>query len=1291
MKRYLKYIFIALTATIVAASCIEEMQLEQPVTQRDELTLVPRVKSFTNQYVTKAGYSSAETKISRLAVLVFNSDGNLVHLQEAENATSVMLNKSMLNTPAQSSKLASSTLVMIANVELDDITKADGTSIRDNKGGLTLVGLNDYSLTFDEAQTVVSDLGEDFTGFPMVGTRSGVNLSPSNEPAAALEVPLQILFAKINFSISVEAGTENQNITSPSFSLGGYSVHNVSQATSYTPPTGATLSTAYAYKEEGYVGEATGTASLNGPPVTFTLYVAESRFLHNSDLTGIYPSADWLNTTTYDHLKQQYKPVVADLATGLPGPGLATYVTLKGTYLDYRGAQWNVNYDVYLGKDNHSNFEVDRNSEYTNHITIKGIRNNSSHNGEGQVWLDHRVDVSATTDNAANVTITRETLIDAHFEVRPLRVRWDSRQYTGARIYLPTESDGSLINWIGIERFTGSNCQDISLYCHNGELSTGKRRYFTEDLIAELQAITGENGVQSSEDGRKYLNLANDDCAWIYLDENVSFSGNMPASDREASIVVEFIPAEGDPKIEEYKIKQRGLKTVGSYNIESYEEYLHSYDSEDTYTLSTNPIDYTQKGLAWGLDRVKISNDYIVSAAPLSEIDIIVTIDPKDYISWRYDYFHDNDQPSGDTYYKYVKDANSWSTSANRTGLNFTDHAASLAEIKIMDMATIPENAYQYCLSKNKFEVDSDGNTELVIHWYLPDVYELQTILGESLISDIGTDAYYWSSQPSSGGFDARDIPYVGPYLSNLSLIDENTEMARAVSTTLNSIENRDRDEKNRIRCLYSKSGITVEDMSERTPDGVGGHYTFHMKAYNNGRPAFFYEMLEGKEQYPESGTDDFKYKIGDITYPFPSFTKIGTNNPFEFSDQMVDKHNVGHAGFMKNPLSKTNWLPYSGDNSYYSVLNEFNGLTEFEVEEYTDWFGQGQGAFKPIEGDYREDIKVDSLIYKNRVQEQVSGVTLDPLNRMLNIGFSAGTNMSTAPTFYYSEYSDSQTSVKTTYTRRWAVPTYESKQYIPADTDGGRTTVSGEGEASVLLSKSTAEENAKKNAYNDAYAKINITESPNFTYTYKPSYTLLEESESGRIIKTYYYKYKCDIDINWVPKVEPITYYGNADGGGWYDYSEVPKYPIGIINDELRIYSGQTFTVSLNEDYAPDYEITKVKVYYSGGNQIDKKRVDSGLLDDTYTYYARFIESSLGLTHTTQNITGMSYHENENGMGYHQWTGAGKGSVTLVLAEYITKASQTSISYEYTPGIEEHYTKYIIVDRIEVQCKKIE
>lgn len=1350
MKRYFKDIFLALFFVLWAVSCVEELEAPQSVIETDsETILVPRVTGFANQYITRSNsYSSDEAKITRLSILVFNSDGNLLRIQESQNSDPITLNKSMLNSPEQKEKLREATVVMIANLSLVDLKDSSGQSVKVNDT-LTLAGMEKYTCHLKESQTVITNTSAtDFEGFPMIGSKT-VDLIATTDQQEPQVVNLKILYAKINFSISVAEGTENEDVgPGISFQLKGYSVHNVSMATTLAIPgnkgepmydflgnekTGvvaesddATASSSYAYTSTGASGAKTGTIALKSDPkesLTFTFYVSESRYNPSSNLSGIYPSDDWLTIVPdedvenydeskeserngvwhyYDDLIQQYKPKLATADGGLPGIGLATYVLIDGTYTDYRGTVWDVKYKVYLGKDNAQNFHVDRNSQYFNYITIKGIRNNDSYyetddNGnviDENVWIDHRVNVSygdqpdgqGTADDC--VTITRETLIDSHIEVRPLRVKWNEGEYEFAKLYLPTNENGTLVNWIGIERFTGGNNQDGSIYCYNKNgQSTGKRKYFTTSLISDLQTKTGDFGVQTDDNGKKHIILFNGESAWIYFDEN---SG----SARTADIKLEFVSDEGTSVVEVYNVKQRALLSVGGYQIESYEEYLHSYDSEDKYDLSTGPADYTQQGLEWGLAQRKISENVVVSASGLSPL-----LDYKDY---RYDFYHKSDG----SYSLYTDSSGSWAQTAFGSGLEFTDHASTLEGITIIDMGTIPNNAYQYCLSKNKFKEDADGKHTMDIHWYLPDVYEMSDILSESQSGttpvDINPNSYYWSSQPSM-----TDVSYT--VLNTYNLMDEVPDSARVVSI-YNGMKNDLRTSKNRIRCVYSSEGILGVDMSERVPDGIGGNHSFYMKAYNGANDGYFRYMVPTIQPIKDTTVnvnDEFGYEKD--TYPYPT-----KNNHENFDYYVVTKDNQEQVveGFRVDPQNREYWgrTTYYG-STYYELLHYYPGLSQKVLSKF-----YRDDVYKEESDDKTKTETITETKTINLDNKLPSYVGLEPLdrstNRRFNISFSS--NGSPDPQFVYDE--EQQTTTVNTW--NWIRPQYDTTNYTPASGKDILTVTDIDGDSNV----SGYGENSKKEAFKAAYetaiaeAKEKILsdlesrnqEDPGWEIDgnidedidYTPLYWDSDEPDvvyggyNGLFIK--YTTCTVTIDASVPIKkaaTEQTVYIQKSGTGCWSD--ENPGSPQntgeGRTLDEMRIYCGNSFTISLSDEARnAGYEITKVKVYYSGSNSISSSW-------NSYIY-ARFVDSLIAPTPDepvegdgTTHLMGMEYNDNGD-TPTQEWSGNGRQELTLVLVDYNVTANNfwdlVFGRYNYTYTIaKKNLNKYLVVDRIDVKC----
>lgn len=1352
MRRYFKFLTTSLIACVLTIACVNELDLHQPINESEFYTaLVPRVEGFANQYITKSSYETSEQKITKIAILVFNEDGKCIHLQESENGGPITLNKSMLNSPEQSGKLDQATVVMIANIGADKIVNGEKT-IKNNWSSLTFSDLENYSFQYDDAQTIITSLGDGFIGFPMIGA-SKVDLTSTKQQQAAIEVKLKILYAKIKFAISVENGTENEG-SGMSFTLNNYSVFNASKQTKLAVPTNqgeptmsfeefllgqpvsesaqtatvssATESASYAFNNSGKSGSAAGSVSVGGNHISFTFYVSESRFNHGlgiEQLADIYPDG-WTTTSEaedvkdyteddknklngvkyfYDELAQQYKPLLAQSTSGKPAPGLATYVLLNGSYKDYRGEIWNVNYKVYLGKDNSQNFQVDRNSCYTNNIVIKGIRNNDDTDAHGEVWIDHRVDVEIGDANSAadHITITRETLIDSHIEVRPLRVRWGTvngkEEYDVVKLYLPTDGN-KLVDWIGVERFVdGINNQDPSIYCYSNvtssnpvSKSTGKRRYFTDGLIRELQTKEGEYGVQSEDDGRKFIYLHNAQCAWIYFDENNT------TSDRTADITLRFYKPDGKYIDEIYKVKQEGLLSLGSYYVESYEEYLHSYDSEDTYNLSTGPIDYTQQGLSWGLEGEYISKDIVVSAGPRSSWILF-----QGSVDQRYDYFHRQDQPSDDTYYLSTKNENGdWADATAGTGLIFTDRASYNEDITVKDMGTIPDNAYQYCLSKNKFAVDEDGKVTMKVHWYLPDAYEMRAILnGSGNSSDFDTEANYWSSQPS----------YTLPVIQNIGFVGEVPESARAVSSS-GEISDKPRKEKHRIRCIYSPTGVTA-NMDGRTPDGVGGNHTFVMKAYNGSSAGYFNYMLSDATSKESKIFDDFDYN--NSKYPVPTIDNPGD---FDYFTGIVAEDGSLVSGFREDPSLSSNWKVYDAylsSGTYYYELYDYPGLSEYNLVETLTT--SGDRAAKPSNGEYKEDKKIEEIEIRSTLDRTLSGTALKKLDYtkngdMFEVSFGSNVNKDKTPIYTFEEISEG--SLRREIINRWRVPTYPAKSYTPKKEKKEEPfTETGRGVDNAARSKQNAYDNALAAAKEDAKdkalaaAKVKYPENLYDITIVKDDYGTPKTIRQGYFIVFYCeIEISCTLTVSIVPKsVEAVSYFGDAENYGWYKYSDKTKNLDKVETDELRIYSGNSFTISLSDEYKDTYEITKVRVYYSGSYQIS----GGSIWDGGDATYMRFIlddpeiislpksetvekESWLSQPTETLYLPGMGYSDGNNG-GWQEWSGGGRPSVPLTLADYFVTNNVlgNSYTYKYDNDASTGFDKYIVIDKIEVKCTK--
>ena len=1234
MRRYIKYILLSLLTCFVAASCIEELDSPKPVVNSDLTTLVPRVKSFTNQYVTKGAYTNSENNITSLAVLIFGTDGNLIDYQES-NTTSIIINKSKLSTIASAANLETATIMMFANISLADIKDANGTSIT-SAATLNIANIGNYACDLT-GKNIITSLPDDFKGFPMMGVNTSVNLSPATSQQEAIEVSLKILYAKVNFEIKVEDGTENQTLTAgTSFTLNNYKINSASTKTTLIEPEGNTNSGVYTSTENI---STSGTSK-------FTFYVAENRYTHNASLADIYPSGDWLTTTHYDHLKQQYKPAIATASTANGEP---TYVVVNGIYTDYRGTAWTVNYKVYLGKDNHSNFEVDRNSEYTNILTIKGIRNNSSY-GEGDVWIDHRVDVSYAGDGADDcVTITRETLIDSHIEVRPLRVKLNGSRYTEAAIYLPKYPKDGTSNWVQLDEIMGGNNENwIAIENNNGKsnkgrlyLTNGKRKYFTTSLIEELHAESSEIKIDS--EANRYIPLKDGDCAWIYFDENST------SNTRQAKIDVVFSYYEGDKKFsvtESYYVYQTGYHQIGDLKFENYEEYLHSYDSEDNYNLQTSFVDYTQQGLNWGFQSNRVSANMLASPIKLDPIDLLVwKPDPKDYISdeVRYDYFHEDD---GGNYYIYSHDGSTWHDAEFGTGLDFTIRAANAHNLTVTDMGAVPQSAYEYCLSKNKFHEDADGNHSMIVRWYLPDVYELNSLFLDSNTSaDMAKDANYWSSQPSSTDYGLASIGgEIGEALKAYSIKNEVTDKARAVSKS--GAIDITRETVNRIRCFYNTNGESM-DMSERVPSGLGGLIKVPMKAYvsyssaTNNVPGFFSAWLTNIKEQDASTTPsktNHKFPQGESTDYLETFT---LNNVLYYT---------------QNPATSGAWK-YVSQGTIYNTLDEYPGLSSKEIV----W-----SSLDRVEG--TNDKSYTRTVGKSSGQEitsipdndKLAQKPLDHLEKtdILTISFSSGTNTVKAPTYSYRR----EDKTTTTYSQCWIVPTYTSKTVTGSTGSKRDVTVDG----------------ITYNLYNvgDDYEYNGVVH----TITAKKWSILTGKFTLGP--KTYN-------QLGWTYSAGTGGW-GNKNGELGKEDSSSPSTTVDTKYDKLEFFGGNSFTITAKSGY----RIKSIKVNFSDDNNV------KNILGGDWSYRnLRLVVANQSLP-TTSAPAYMSY-SGDGESGWYQWTAPTvteyATSVTLKLVAYTpTSARLRPTSYEYEDaskedGYQSDFETSIVIDSFEIRIEEVD
>ena len=828
--RYARYI-VAFVALILAAACTISDIDDAPIKvagSKNQLQVVGRILQYSDCNVaTRSKKENDEPKVTSMGLALFPIEngviGNCLYY-DFQLGGSIVFIVDRHDEVFKNYDNKQFAMYIFANMQ-----DAEGfpTTAEEGKG---------KSLTYFKncAVTVTSNI-EDVpaNGFPMMGslgdsisandkdggslilkpTSGGTNpdgLPVVNEsPTDNLEIPLKAMYAKFSFTITVTPDQEIVGNKTPRFDITSYRVHNL-------PSTVDTASDTNSDSAVISVSDATepGNYAQGAATATFDFYLPE-RYLspnNNQTINDVLPDA--LKKGTYDttvdkdqngyrdedeRYHQRYKPLlVKDKA--------ATYLTIEGYYTDHQVNTYKVSYDIYLGANNTDDFNIERNTHYINSVTIRGISSSDDQSlNQNGISIDHRVTVEERSLPLI-VNFRREALLDAHYEVRPLRLRslGDATATTATvEILNENKETTNLPDWIRLET-SGS---DENTYITSG-VSAGKRKYFTTDLVTTTLA----NGTSITVNGLS--NTANQ-TVWVYVDENLT------TQSRAAIVRITY-----DGKSDDFKVVQNGLcKVTGAdsgrdYYIEQYEEYLYNYDAEDSFGQTK------YEGMPWGLNGVQLSNKYKSFICDESALT-----------SW-----FNNNKNSIPYYDFYTKKHDDFALDFGGTvreypGLSFTEEIAKNTNsgIEYITMDTQATSAVQYCYSRNK----RNSNGTVDVKWYLPSADELEDFIVPAYSSfEEFQNNYYWTSQPAY----IRNIFYYEYDHSTLNskmtiytfdVYDDNTKYARATKVVSLGNDNYD----------YVKSGL-MNGLTEKPVNFDDDTKRYNSKCQDRG---CFYMMYKWK------------------------------------------------------------------------------------------------------------------------------------------------------------------------------------------------------------------------------------------------------------------------------------------------------------------------------------------------------------------------------------------------------------------------------------------------------------
>ena len=827
MMKFTRYIVVLVSLVVTMCGCVDESEQLTVKTSVDgnTITITGRITAFDDRLVdSRAGKTLEESYTSSMAMAVFPIEEDTDTLGKC--ISYIHRQGTNINFTIDRTKIREAygdiyddqpiAIYLFANMpdlpatmdELDDksfssfMKKAyENSSIRRPQKGFPMVGS-------------LGDKGADGNKFVLIPTEelvdgnTKIKLPELNDiPSDYIPIPLKALYAKFSFDISIQPEQHIPDGATPTFTLESYVLNNV--------PTkvyaGADNNKDSTSVSSDSIITHVGTSVTEGGSLKFDFYLPERFVTPSIDASEYeYPlgenGAPIIGSNVPEknrRYRQRFKPkLVAD-------DQKATYITLNGYYLDHQNHNWKVSYDIYLGEDNYSDFNFKRNTNYVNNVVIRGLKASKDQNvtDSAYVFIDHRVTIDRSLPLIIN--LQRETLLDAHYEVRPLRLRSVGDSGKSATVKILNE-DGSTSSippgWVRLEK-SGATGNHIT----SSGPSKGKRRYFTTDLVTNTLADSISVTVS---------NLTRDNqTVWIYADENPS------TASREAIVRVIYNDSDNSDSLD-YKIVQHGLyKVTGAvsrkdYYIERFEEYLYNFDSEDSYGQ------IKEEGMPWGLEGVQLSKEH--QSFTINE----------DNTSWQ-NYMASNPQIATYDFYTWEQDSlvmkkagiidrekdKRWHEYAGQhfTEDIFTKSQDKSKKVNVLTMKDPASGAVEYCYNRNKR--NADGSIAKV-EWYLPSAGELEEIIvaGYSSFKEF-QDNYYWTSQPAytrnAFYYEYKRIVGLGSKATDtygFVVYEDNTEYARA--TKVNSLGN-DRFE-------AAKSGLNDE------PNEKG---TFNNKVYESGEP----------------------------------------------------------------------------------------------------------------------------------------------------------------------------------------------------------------------------------------------------------------------------------------------------------------------------------------------------------------------------------------------------------------------------------------------------------------------
>lgn len=798
--RRLRNIFAILALLSTASCAVDNIDVPSSTTPaNDVVTVIGRMTRFDDKDVTTRGVKDQdEAKLTSMAMAIFKVnaegdglDGNCVYYQYAADQAELLFTIERGSNYDYDTRYA---MYVFCNMPgMSDDVFGVGSTLEEMMEAFYNVEdidipTNGFPMMGSLGDTFTTTFDNDGKVFILSPRENGELTTPKVDGVTQtlLTIPMKAMYAKVNFTIEVRPDQTIEGNYSPQFTLDGCTVNNVPSKVDFINSTNSESEVL----ADSFSPTVTGNTVASGANrINFTFYLPE-RYLEPATKAADYPypfKNDGKIRGEDSTYMQRYKPQ-------LVGDKKATNVVISGRFRDHQNHHWDVDYTIYLGEDNYGDFNIKRNSEYNNYVTIRGIQTSSDMSDEQDaISIDHRVNVERT--QPAIISLRREVLLDSHFEVRPLRVRASEVEDSNINAVKVEVVNPTTTNWMRLERSFGDGTPDgaptttvngasKSIYIDENpdDAAYGKRRFFTYDLVTGGGTNLGDLAPLNNSTEVILPITDATECCWIYVDEctetgDAVRSGIVKVSYGSLSGTT-FTPANNAnyPDVN-YVINQRKLFEVTGpsghdYHIEYSEEYLYNFDADDNYGQTVFD------GMVWGLEGVQLSYDHEALYFKAKTGDWANGI--VDYFTGAvpayYDFYiksHDEARmadPNQVTLHEYegYNFCNEIITTVNG-GQKDEDNNAYDTDpnnnIDILQLDEEPKSAIEYCYNKNKrnnkgqvvWSTGTNTYDQSQLNWYLPAIDEMEDIVMSTYGSEQNTFARflefqsqdYWSCQPA--------------------------------------------------------------------------------------------------------------------------------------------------------------------------------------------------------------------------------------------------------------------------------------------------------------------------------------------------------------------------------------------------------------------------------------------------------------------------------------------------------------------------------------------------------------